>query len=175
MSLQPDAYFARFTDITPAFLRSCGIDALLIDIDNTLAPYEEPDPRPETTAWFAALAAAGIRAALISNNDAARVEQFNAALHLPAYPDAHKPMPKTARRALAELGAEPVRAAALGDQIFTDVICARLCGIQAILVPPIRDKQTWFWRFKRALERPILARWRKKNGKFTATSNNAII
>lgn len=167
MTLQPDAYFARFTDITPAFLKSRGISALLIDIDNTLAPYEEPDPRPETAAWFAALAEAGIRAALISNNDAARVERFNAALGLPAYPNAHKPLTANAKRALRELGADPKHAASLGDQIFTDVACARLCGMQAILVPPIRDKQTFFWRFKRAMEKPILARWRKKHGEFT--------
>ena len=155
MTLLPDAYFARFTDITPAFLQARGIDALLIDIDNTLAPYEEPDPRPETAAWFAALAEAGIRAALISNNHADRVERFNAALALPTFPDAHKPLPRTAR------------AASLGDQIFTDVACARFCGMQAILVPPIRDKRTLFWRIKRALERPIIAAWRRRNGEFT--------
>ena len=167
MTLLPDAYFARFTDITPAFLQARGIDALLIDIDNTLAPYEEPDPRPETAAWFAALAEAGIRAALISNNHADRVERFNAALGLPTFPDAHKPLPRTARAALAAIGAEPARAASLGDQIFTDVACARFCGMQAILVPPIRDKRTLFWRIKRALERPIIAAWRRRNGEFT--------
>lgn len=167
MTLQPDACFARFTDITPAFLAKRKIKALLIDIDNTLAPYEEPDPRPETTAWFAALADAGIAAALISNNDADRVNRFNATLGLPAFPDAHKPLPKTARAALAALGADPAHAASLGDQIFTDVACARLCGMQAILVPPIRDKKTLFWRIKRAMEKPILAKWRKTHGEYT--------
>ncbi len=167
MQLQPDAYFARFTDITPAYLLACGIDALLIDIDNTLAPYEEPDPGEHTLAWFAALKEAGIRAALISNNHADRVERFNAPLGLPIYPDAHKPLPATARRALAALGADPHHAAALGDQIFTDVACARFCGMKAILVPPIRDKRTLFWRIKRAMERPILAAWRKKHGDYT--------
>lgn len=167
MSLQPDAYFAHFTDITPDFLRAHKISALLIDIDNTLAPYEEPEPSPATAAWFAALAEAGIRAALISNNNTARVERFNATLGLPAYPDAHKPLPAGAKRALRAISADPRHAAFLGDQIFTDVACARLCGAKAILVPPIRDKKTFFWRCKRALEKPIIAGWRKKNGQFT--------
>lgn len=167
MTLQPDAYFAHFTDITPDYLRGLGIDALLIDIDNTLAPYEQADPTPETLAWFAALAEAGIGAALISNNHADRVERFNAPLGLPIYPDAHKPLTKTAKRALAALGVTPDRAASLGDQIFTDLLCARFCGMRALLVPPIRDKRSFFWRFKRAMERPILARWHKKNGDFT--------
>ena len=45
----PDYMFAHFHDITPEFLHSIGISALLIDIDNTLAPYEvdEPDERIE--------------------------------------------------------------------------------------------------------------------------------
>jgi len=167
MSLQPDAYFAKFTDITPEYLAAQGISALLIDIDNTLAPYEEPDPRPETAAWFASLAAAGIRAALISNNGPERVERFNRTLGLPAFPDAHKPLPGTARRVLELLGVEPGQAAALGDQIFTDILCARLCGMRGILVPPIRDKRTLFWRIKRAGERPIIAAWRRRHGEFT--------
>ena len=167
MTLLPDAYFAQFTDITPDFLLGRGIEALLIDIDNTLAPYEQADPTPETAAWFASLSAAGIKAALISNNHADRVERFNAALGLPAYPDAHKPLTKTAKRALAGLGVDPAAAASLGDQIFTDLLCARLCGMQALIVPPIRDKRSFFWRFKRAMERPILAVWHKRNGDFT--------
>ena len=167
MTLLPDAYFAQFTDITPDYLRGRGIEALLIDIDNTLAPYEQPDPTPETLAWFAALDAAGICAALISNNHADRVERFNAALGLPAYPDAHKPLTKTAKQALAGLGVSPAAAASLGDQIFTDLLCARFCGMQALIVPPIRDKRSLFWRFKRAMERPILAAWHKRNGDYT--------
>ena len=171
MSLLPDAYFPRFTDITPEYLTAQGISALLIDIDNTLAPYEEPDPRPETAAWFAALADAGISAALISNNGPERVARFNAALGLPAFPDAHKPLPGTARRVLELLGAEPGQAAALGDQIFTDILCARLCGMRGILVPPIRDKRTLFWRIKRAGERPIIAAWRRRHGQFTSAKS----
>ena len=37
--LTPDYMFEKFDDITPEFLTSLGIKALLIDIDNTLAPY----------------------------------------------------------------------------------------------------------------------------------------
>ena len=165
--LTPDYVFDTYQDVTPEFLASIGIRALLIDIDNTLAPYEQPDPTPETLAWFAALDAAGIRAALISNNHADRVERFNAPLGLPAYPDAHKPLTKTAKQALAGLGVSPAAAASLGDQIFTDLLCARFCGMQALIVPPIRDKRSFFWRFKRAMERPILAAWHKRNGDFT--------
>ena len=61
--LTPDYMFDTFDRITPEFLRSLGISALLIDIDNTLAPYEQPDPDDRIRAWFASLAENGIKVA----------------------------------------------------------------------------------------------------------------
>ena len=37
----PDFAFATYRDISPEFLSGIGVKALLIDIDNTLAPYEQ--------------------------------------------------------------------------------------------------------------------------------------
>ena len=52
----------------------------------------------------------------------------------------------------------PVHEAALvGDQIFTDVLAARLAGVYSILVDPIEPEKTRFFRLKRRLERPFLA------------------
>ena len=61
--LTPDYMFATFDEVTPAFLQSIGVRALLIDIDNTLAPYEEPDPSQKILDWFADLENAGTSAA----------------------------------------------------------------------------------------------------------------
>ena len=44
----------------------------------------------------------------------------------------------------------------LGDQVFTDVFAGKRMGLRAILVKPIRDKKTLFFRFKRWLEIPVL-------------------
>lgn len=46
--------------------------------------------------------------------------------------------------------------AVVGDQIFTDVLCARLAGVTSVLVDPIELETFPFFRFKRALERLIL-------------------
>ena len=58
--LTPTYMFARYDDVTPEFLSEHGIRALLIDIDNTLAPYEQPDPDERIHAWFDLLAENGI-------------------------------------------------------------------------------------------------------------------
>ena len=164
--LKPDFTFDSYIEVTPEFLTEQGIEALLIDIDNTLAPYEQAEPDEKLFAWFSSLEKAGVRAALISNNKEERVELFNKELKLPAYPDAHKPSKKTLLIALEALGADIAHAAVMGDQLFTDAYGGKHIGMRAIIVPPIKDKKTLFFRFKRALEKPIMKsyyRERRKN------------
>ena len=118
--LTPDYMFATFDQVTPAFLQSIGVRALLIDIDNTLAPYEQADPDQRILDWFAKLKENGIDAALVSNNHAPRVERFNKPLGLLAYPDSGKPFRGTLERAMKELGVSHAETAMLGDQLLTD-------------------------------------------------------
>lgn len=164
MSLfRPDHTFYCYRDLDAAFLQREGITVLLLDIDNTLAPYEQPLPDEHIRAWLQSFADAGIRVAFLSNNHADRVELFNGTLGLPMRYDAHKPLPRTAKRLIRSLGGTKKSAALMGDQIFTDVLCAHLAGIRAMLVPPIKDRTDRGTRFKRWLERGILKRYHKKN------------
>ncbi len=156
MSLIPDLRLEGYKSLTPEILKEQGVRALLIDIDNTLAPYEQPLPDDDHRAWFRSLEETGVRCALVSNNKPERVTTFNASLGLPAYADCGKPSRKHLRRALDGLGVPANEAAVLGDQIFTDCLSARRMGMKAFIVPPIRDKRTLFFRFKRALEKPVL-------------------
>ena len=159
--LTPDYLFDRFDQVTPEFLSSLGIRGLLIDIDNTLAPYEQPEPDDRIRDWFASLEAEGIRSALISNNHPPRVKQFNATLGLPAYPDSGKPGSKYLLEAMREMGVTPEETAGLGDQLLTDTLAAHRLDLLSIIVPPIKDKKTLFFRFKRLLEKPFLRRYRR--------------
>ena len=159
----PNHTFLCYRDVSAEFLREQGIDALLLDIDNTLAPYEQPTPDPKICAWLQSLADAGVRVAFLSNNHAERVELFNKDLGLPMRYDAYKPLPRQAKRMLKRLGVKRRRAALMGDQIFTDVLCAHLAGMRAFLVPPIVDRTDRGTRFKRYLERGILRRYHKRN------------
>ena len=162
--LIPDYMFGTFDEVTPAFLESIGVRALLIDIDNTLAPYEQPDPDERIFNWFAELEKNGIRAALVSNNHAPRVERFNKTLGLIAYPDSGKPGRKTLELAMKELGASHDETAMLGDQLLTDCFAGKHIGLRAIIVPPIKDKTNLFFRSKRFLERPFIRKYAKQNG-----------
>ena len=155
--LQPDDYRQDFGAYTAEDLRSRGIRFLMCDIDNTLVTYDDPEPTPRLLAWFKELQEAGITVGFMSNNDEARVSRFNRDLGFTAFPDAHKPLTKTMKRFLKESGLRREEVAHLGDQIFTDVCMARACGVTSLLVPPIKDVLTPFFRFKRMLEKPLVA------------------
>ncbi len=157
--------FATYKEVTPDFLLSHGIRFLLVDIDNTLAPYEQPEPDDFIRTWVDNLHKNGIEPALVSNNHKERVERFNATLGLLAYSDSGKPKAKTLLLAMKTLGAEKSNTAVLGDQLLTDCYAGRHIGLPAVIVPPIRDKKNLFFRFKRLLERPFIRRYAKLHGK----------
>lgn len=161
LTLTPDFMFAHATDITPEFLTEHRITTLLCDIDNTLSPYEDAVPSDDVCAWINALLTAGITPALISNNCPARVETYNAPLGLIAFADAKKPSTARYTDALKALGTEKDACAVLGDQLLTDCLSARRLGVPCIIVPPIRDKRTLFFRCKRLLEKPFIAAYRR--------------
>lgn len=161
--LIPDIYTDRYGNVTPELLSGLGVRGLICDIDNTLVPYEQAEPTPELLRWFGEMQAAGIRIAFVSNNDEERVSRFNRMLQYPAYAHAGKPSGKCIRRAMEEIGSDLTSTAVLGDQLLTDAMAGKLCGLTVIIVPPIRDKKTLFVRFKRWLERPYLAEYRRRH------------
>ena len=171
--LTPDYVFDTFENVTPDFLHSIGISALLIDIDNTLAPYEQAEPDERIINWFDSLSKHSIKAALISNNHAPRVELFNKSLRLDAYADSGKPKSATLIKAMKQMGVTPEQTAGLGDQLLTDTLAVHRLGMPSIIVPPIKDKTNAFFKFKRRLERPYMRKYFKSRGE-TPTQNSMI-
>ena len=165
-SLVPDFYFKTFEDATVDFLKSQNIKGVILDIDNTLEPYEHSVPGDHVIAWLESLNSCGIGAAFVSNNNDERVKIFNENLKLPAFAKARKPFKKNIKKAMDLIGSDESSTILIGDQIFTDVWAARNAKIKAMLVTPINDKKDMFTKFKRLLEKPILRKYRKrhKNG-----------
>ena len=154
-TLVPEYRFNSFRDVTAEFLLSIGVRAILLDVDNTLEPYEHPTPTRDVTDWLESLRVAGIKTAILSNNNQARVDLFNKEIGMPAVARAAKPFSVNLNRMMKLLGCDKSNTIFMGDQILTDVWAAHNAGIKAILVPPINDKKDPFTRFKRILELPI--------------------
>ena len=160
--LIPDYKLSTFEEASAEFLTEKGISAIILDIDNTLEPYEHPMPGDHVKKWISELQNVGIKIAFVSNNNKDRVELFNKDLGLVAFYKAGKPFKKNIIKAMNLIGAAASSTALMGDQIFTDVWAARNAKLTAILVSPINDKKDVFTRFKRFLERPILKKYDKK-------------
>ena len=62
---------------------------------------------------------------------------------------------------MKEMNVTPEITAGLGDQLLTDTLAVHRLDMISIIVPPINDKKTLFFRFKRWLERPFMRRYRK--------------
>ena len=160
-TLVPEYRFERFSDATAEFLLSIGVRGVLLDVDNTLEPYEHPTPGDHVLSWLKSLEDVGIKTAIVSNNNNKRIEIFNCEIGMPAYAKAGKPFKKNLILAMKTIGSEKKNTIFIGDQILTDVCAAHNAGIRAILVPPINDKKDLFTKFKRLLERPIQRKYNR--------------
>lgn len=159
----PDYYFDNIYQASPELFLSNGIKGIIFDIDNTLAPYEVETPDERLMDYLYSLMNVGIRIAFVSNNSRERVEKFNIFGCYGAY-DAGKPAKSAVADAIRHLGTDKSTTALCGDQIFTDIFAGKRMGLLCVLVKPIKDKKTLFFRFKRFLEKPILYSYQRKRG-----------
>nr|PZM90441.1 MAG: YqeG family HAD IIIA-type phosphatase [[Clostridium] cellulosi] len=161
LRLVPDRIFSKINEITPEILEKEGIKALVLDIDNTLAPRYVELPDEALINWIASLKKVNIKLYIISNNRQNRVSKFSKALGLPFYCNGMKPFPRAFLRAVREMGVPRENVAAVGDQIYTDVAGAHLAGIKAWLVTPIDPRENIIFKIRRMLERPVINRYYK--------------
>ena len=105
MSLRPDFCAPRLADGPLTALG--GARVLLLDADNTLAPWRGAVPDPAAARWVESAKAAGFRLCIASNSDAERLRPLEEALGIPAFPRAGKPLPSGLRRIAREMGAAP--------------------------------------------------------------------
>ena len=157
--LMPNLYVPTIYSIDIEKLQARGIQAVLTDIDNTLAPDSQSVQTEELLGFYSQLQNAGISVALISNNHAKRVTIFNETTGFPAIFDCKKPSVRKIRALMLRMGILPEHTAIIGDQIFTDILAGNSIGAFTILVNPIKDKTDMFTRFKRLCEKPIIRRY----------------
>lgn len=161
----PDLYIKGFGELDIPALKAKGIDGIVLDIDNTLVPYHVPSPTPEVIRFVADLKANGINAVIASNNTGERVTRFATELGIFAIHKAKKPLPGGLLKCAKTMGVGRKRTAVIGDQIFTDVLGANLCGMYSILVVPLPSAENAFFKVKRYFERIILKSMQKRDAR----------
>ena len=161
----PNERYRRITDISPQQLKTSGFEGIILDVDNTLTTHDNPKPGEGVMDWLAAASNAGLKLIILSNNTPERVKPFAEMLGLEFEANGKKPLTSGYLRAVKSMGITKDKALAIGDQIFTDILGARLSGIYSILTDPIEPEHTAFFKFKRKAEKPILAMFERRNRK----------
>jgi HAD superfamily phosphatase (TIGR01668 family) len=155
-SLRPDIFMPSIYRLDVAALRARGIRGLILDIDNTLVPWNEAGAPETLIQWLALLDSSGLKACLLSNNTRERVTAFASVTGIPSIDAGRKPARRAYEAALEVLGTAPHETAALGDQLYPDVVGAKRMGILTILVVPLSEREFLGTRLKRIIERPLL-------------------
>ena len=160
--LVPQYSFRDVTHISPEFLKNLGVRLLLLDLDNTVASYDEHLPSASVTHWATSIKNYGIKLFIVSNSvRCGRVEAFADALGIQFIKGASKPSPEGVLRSIVLAGSSVVDSALVGDQVFTDTLAANRAGVISIIVRPRRFTNP-FLALRYALEAPFRAMCRNR-------------
>jgi putative phosphatase len=159
--LTPDAIVAGVSELGADRLGAWGTRGIALDLDNTIVPWYSGVLHPGVKEWSRMVQGLGIRMCLLTNNYGQHTRAVANELGVPVVGGALKPLPGAFTRCLHELGTDAAHGLSVGDQLFTDVLGAKLVGMRAVYVRRIAEREfptTWLLR---QLERPVLARLRR--------------
>ena len=156
MSLQPDFFFSRAEEITVDFLKQQHIRMVLFDADATLIQAHDDQILPERLAFVQRIQDAGIRILIASNGKTNRIEKAFGMYPVETCSYSLKPLPFRLGRCLWGIPKQEVLL--VGDQFFTDVLCAKLLRIRSAMVEPYGTDKGFMIGFRRRLEKLIVKR-----------------
>lgn len=156
---KPKEIVKAIEDIDFKALKEKGINALIIDIDDTLIPRQVNDISPRIFEWVATRKEEGFKLCLTSNSrHPLRVKYIGDTLGLPAMHLSFKPLPFAFWRSLETLKAKPEETAMIGDQLFMDILGANSLKIYTIFVKHLTEETFWARRLMREAEDWVLSK-----------------
>ncbi len=155
---RPDRYFSRISHIdVERDILGCGLEFVLLDIDNTIMPRDGSHQIPRDVGlWLARARDAGVSFCLLSNNWHASVYDVARDLDLPIVAKAIKPLPPAFLLARHKLHSKRRNTLVIGDQLATDVFGAHLLGMKVYMLQPLVEQDLWHTLLLRHLERAIM-------------------
>lgn len=165
MNLYPDLYLNSVIDINPTLLKKNKLEALILDVDNTLIDYYK-NLIDGAEDWCENLKSEGIKCIILSNsNKKEKVETVAKKLGIKYVMFAKKPLKSGFKKALEKLEMKPEQVAVVGDQIFTDVVGAKRMKMFSILVKQVGEKDIFITKVKRPIENAIIKKYLREKGK----------
>jgi HAD superfamily phosphatase (TIGR01668 family) len=143
--------------VDAAELRGLGIEALLMDLDNTLVPWHGYEVSDAVAEWLRNVESLGMKVCIVSNTRyPGRLKRLAEKLQVPFVKGRLKPRKSAFRPALELLDAVPEHSAVIGDQILTDILGGNRLGLFTILVRPLSRREFFGTKISRLFEKFIL-------------------
>lgn len=158
MIFKPEFWLRNVLSIDNGFLKENGIEALILDLDNTLSMHGNPMEEEGITDWLLEMKTLGVKMMVVSNNTNKRVAPLAEKLGLDYIANGAKPLTIGINRALKSLGSEKKKTAVVGDQIFTDIMGGNFAGTRTILVEPFHLEKNILFKIKRKAESLVFKR-----------------
>ncbi|OFI47164.1 HAD family hydrolase [Floricoccus penangensis] len=155
---RPDFLLEAVYQLDAESLKKHNISTVMVDLDNTLIAWNNPDGTPELRAWLEEMKREGITVIVVSNNTHSRVERAVSKFDVPFVSRALKPFTRGINMALKQLNEKPENAVMVGDQLMTDIRAAHRAGVRSILVKQLVESDSWQTKFNRARERRVWKR-----------------
>ena len=162
MLIKPHFQFNKATDITLEFLKSIGVDTLILDVDNTLCIKKGVIILPDVLPWLENLKKANIKLIILSNAKPNRMSAIAQKLCLPFVALGLKPLPFGYWRAAKRIGSNLKNCAIIGDQLLTDMLGGHLAFVKTVLVCPVELETSFGFKIKRGIERFLLKAYKLK-------------
>ena len=163
--ITPDFLIKDIYCLSDDFLKNNNIRGIIFDIDNTLVGFTVAKPTKDVVDFINHLKSLDIKVAIASNNNKNRVSVFCEQLDVDFIWRAAKPLPFSLLKIAKNMKLKCKDIMLVGDQVFTDVWGANFLGMTSVIVDIIDTKETFSFKLKRALEKPIINAKKRKDKK----------
>ena len=154
--LRPNIYQKDIFSINYENLKKKNIKNLLFDIDNTIVAGNLKSLDNKTIDLFNKLKQENFNIYIITNALKRRAKVFSEILDIKTYHFSMKPSPRNYNKIIKENNLNIKETAAIGDQIYTDVLGANKLGILSILVDPVTKHEFIITKINRVKERKLI-------------------
>ena len=152
----PKFNFSKITDIDQHFFM--GAELIIFDIDNTLIFPETTKTKQEIVDWFSQIKNR-YNCICLSNSRTIfkRHKKISEVLGCKIFLSKHKkPFSKLFKEIKNQYGLKDIKVFVVGDRIFTDILFGNLNGAITILVKPLTEKENFFIKIIRHVEKFLL-------------------
>lgn len=136
-------------EVNPDFYKKINVKYLLIDLDNTLDPYNVYTPSKRVVELINNLKENGLIPIITSNNSKKRLNKYCKDLNINFLYYSMKPYAFRVKKLLKKMNIKLDDCIMLGDQLYTDIKFANRLKIKSILFERLSEEESIVTKFNR--------------------------